>query len=811
MKLRAIVLLLSIILTSCLGTKYLKNDEYLLYKQKIKSSSRFSQEDLHDQLVQTPNTKLPLLPINHLIYFRKLGETAYDTTALERKLKKVERQYDKKIKRTPSGRKRAQLNTKKLNKAEKIKLKLEDGNQLMRWGEKIVVFDSITADESIQNLKNYLFNQGYFNTEITLSVKYVKQKALVTYEIDEKKHYRIDSLIYNIPDTTVRKLFREHLDGHTFLHKRYDQDLISKERDRVFNLLSDNGYFNFKRQYILFDVDSTLLGNHQLVVRETIANPPGKTRHQIYRIDSISMTTESNTALTAHPELVIYNGVTFQFNKSEYPERLLGWRIFIQKDSLYSKSLTLQTQKQLSYLDMFKFVNINYDTTGGQFNANIFTSPLKKFQTSTEMGLSMLDQAQGLPGPFFNFNAKSRNVFGGLEIIQLDGNASIQGIKSVSDENRNYSRLQYGGDLSITFPQFLFPLKEAKRSAISRYNPKTKFSTGINFEDRRDEYRRTTIDGSYSYLWQVKDFSQFTFIPLEVASIKSDNTTSFEETLSELSSKGYQSLVNAFRSSFVSFTSVQANYNINNYGIGNSDATYLQTSWEIGGTLQELLGGQPFGTDLTYYQYAKANIDVRRNHRLTNKSALAYRLNLGVAYTYGNNLALPYEKYYFAGGSNSIRAWQPRRLGPGSFATYDTTSTSSDTKVNYTYERAGDIIMESSLEYRSTLIGFVDYALFVDAGNIWLWKSNTVDPSEDPQHDDGVFRLKTFPREIAVGAGFGFRFDFSFLVLRLDLAYKVIDPAFPLGQRFVLRNFKVTDLWDLQNAGALNIGIGYPF
>ena len=123
--------------------------------------------------------------------------------------------------------------------------------------------------------------------------------------------------------------------------------------------------------------------------------------------------------------------------------------------------------------------------------------------------------------------------------------------------------------------------------------------------------------------------------------------------------------------------------------------------------------------------------------------------------------------------------------------------------------------MEASVEFRRDLVGFIDYALFIDAGNIWLWNSETVEKETDGYgngtNDDGVFRLKTFPKEIAVGAGFGLRFDFSFLVLRTDVAYKMVDPAYPLGQRFILGDYQLNDLWDFKNRAAVNIGIGYPF
>lgn len=795
-----------------MGTKYLKKDESLLYKQKIKSEGRVDEQALEPLYGQQANSRLFGLPIAHTVYAYQLGEYFYDSVKIDAKRAKIIEKFDKKIVKARSDSRKSKLNSRKIQKVEKKDKKLKEGNQLMRWGEELAVFDSTSMEASATNINNYLFSKGYFNSEVDAEVSFKNQKAKVTYRIYERIPYQIDSITYAIKDSSILTLFNQNLKKQQLKGEQYDQELLAAERDRVYELLNNNGYYDFKRQYVVFEVDSSSLENQSLLIREIIANPPGKNKHKSFRLDSITFTNQASG--TINRKAKHHDNVSYSFVNDKYPERLLSWRIFLEKDSLYSKELTLETQRQLSYLDIFKFVNINYDTTGGQFVANIFTSPLKKFQTSTEVGMSVLDEAQGLPGPFFNFNAKSRNIFGGLEIIQFDASTSIQGIKSVSEDENNYSRFQYGGELSVTFPQFLFPLKDHMRATIGRYNPRTKIGVGVNFEDRKAEYTRTTFNGSMSYIWQAQDNSQFSLKPFDLSYIDSENANAFKETLRELDSAGNRSLVSAFQSSFVSFSAVNFRLNQNNYGIGRSNAGLLQGYLETGGNLQNVVA-KPFGDSLEYYQYIKAGLDFRRNKRLSSKSQMAFRINVGASYAYGGNRALPYEKYFFAGGSNSIRAWQPRRLGPGAYAAYEIESDPTEVVVNNNREQPGDIILETSLEYRHDLIGFIDYALFVDAGNTWLWRSQTVqsnrDGFRDGSNDDGVFRLNAFYREIALGTGFGLRFDFSFLVLRVDLAYKIVDPAYPLGERFILTDYQIKDLWDFNYKAAINIGIGYPF
>ncbi|MEQ8470796.1 MAG: BamA/TamA family outer membrane protein [Marinoscillum sp.] len=814
---------MSVILSSCLGTKYLKKDETVLKRQKIKSDGKVNQEALFNQLAQTPNSRPIRLPIAHLFYLKKFGENFYDSARIAKKIITIDRKYKAKINKASSNQRKTKLNEKRTSKLEKKNLKLREGNQMMRWGEPLAIFDSSKIATSETNMKNYLFSHGYFNAEIDHTTKTKNEKTKITYSIDEGEVYRIDSMIYIIEDKDQSKLFHENIEKQLLIDKKYNQDLFGEERNRVYDLFSNNGYYNFKRQYVLFEVDSTVLNDHKLVVRQTIANPPDKSQHKTYRLDSIIFSTEQGTQ-RRYRKPIEYNDVTFNFRNSKYPERLLSWRIFLEKDSLYSKKLTLESQRQLSYLDIFKFVNINYDTTGGQFVANIFTSPLKKYQTSTEVGLSVLDQSY--PGPFFNFNAKGRNIFGGMEIIQFDGNAGIQGIKPVTGDESgttqtNYSRLQYGGQVSVTFPQFLFPLSDNARSKIGRYNPRTKIQAGLNFENRIGEYERRTINTGTSYIWQVQDNAQFTFKPFDASYIFSVTDSVFDSRLEE---RGNNSLIAAFKPSFVSFSSFNARFNANGYGVGNNNAHFIQAYLETGGNIQNIIGDEtPFGDSLEYYKYIKSTLEYRQNFRLTSRSAFAYRVNVGAAYSYADNSAdgdpktsaLPYEKYFFAGGSNSIRAWAPRRLGPGAHASYLIKEDNLDQIViDDKSEQPGDILLELGVEYRCDLIAFIDYALFIDAGNSWLWKSDPLDTSTDGDgKDNGVFKLSEFPSEIAVGAGFGLRFDFSFLVLRFDLAYKVVDPGYPKGERFILDDYHWQDLWDLRNRkrGAINIGIGYPF
>ncbi|MFY8035622.1 MAG: BamA/TamA family outer membrane protein, partial [Cyclobacteriaceae bacterium] len=123
---------------------------------------------------------------------------------------------------------------------------------------------------------------------------------------------------------------------------------------------------------------------------------------------------------------------------------------------------------------------------------------------------------------------------------------------------------------------------------------------------------------------------------------------------------------------------------------------------------------------------------------------------------------------------------------------------------DYSFEKPGELLIEGSVEWRQKIFGFVNYALFIDAGNVWAVRSETSAPTQ--------FSFDRFYKEFGIGTGFGLRFDFSFLILRLDVGVKAWDPAKPEGSRFVLGNARFTGPYGINREPVIyNIGIGYPF
>lgn len=790
-------LLFSILFTNCLGIRYLKDGESLLYKQEIEGGEGLNKYEITSLYRQKPNNRFPI----PFVWLHQQGLKAYDTAKVMQKIADIKAKYEKKISENIDNPRRFNnLNAKMAAKIESKEKVLEEGNLPMRWGEPVAVFDSLMSVETQQQIDRYLHSMGYFHAKTQYTIKRKGRKVTAVYNIDERRPFKINKISYQARDTAVARLLDEYQSESLLKNgKNYEQSAITSERDRIDILLKNNGYFDFSKQYIVFEIDS-LKGNHEVDITGIINMPFGKNEHEVYYIDTVKFRTDANiVSLNNQRVQENFNNIIYEYYRKRFSKKVLDSRLFLYPGQTYSRQNTFDTQRQLANLDMFRFVNINYDTTGGRMIANIFASPLKKFQTSNEIGIG-INVTEGFPGPFYNVVFKNRNLFGGLEILEFNGRLGIEGLPVTGEQREIYSSREISGNFSLTFPQFIVPYSNRIRSSLGTLNPKTRIRVGDTYVDRPD-YKRNNLNGSISYSWLKKN-KNFIFTLAELGLINSSISDEFRAELEERGEQG-SNLFRSFEPSFVSSMSLLTNINFNSYGLNNSsDASLLKIFVESGGTTLNLLSEdrlESIFTDLEYYKFIKLNVDFRRTVPVSRQSTMAYRLNLGMAKPYSQNKILPYEKYFFAGGSNGIRAWRPRRLGPGSHTPLDSLGNYDDR-----FEQFGEIIIEASWEIRRNLFGFVDGAFFVDAGNIW-----TFEGEED--REGGKFEFDRFYKEIAVGSGIGLRFDFSFLVLRFDGAFKVYDPSRQEGSRFIFNSDFKNEVFDTQDLFVINIGIGYPF
>ncbi|NDU96708.1 BamA/TamA family outer membrane protein [Spirosoma terrae] len=844
---------LTLLSSGCLSTKKLRNNGYLLTAQTVRGNKRIPTEDLESLIPQKPNRRILGLPITPPLWFYLFGLRRYNRDVVVRELEAKTNEFEQQSQQLvnqPQALKK--LNRRFSRQAKRLRQKAEEGNFWMRnLGEPPSYFAESDAQANTAKMQKYLADKGFFHGKAAYTLDTLRRRQIrVNYHITENAGFYLRNITYEIADPRVDSIVRGSLSTSKLkTGDRFDLETLANEKNRIESLLKDNGYYTFSRQYIpVTDIDTTRRGADRLPEADTlyrhldlylqILNPPGQSAHPIYRIGDVEVRISPEELQPSQPQIrldtIKRNGITYLLGGRNMSSRLLDSKIFLRPGALYSQTNYRETQRSLFLLNQFKFVNLNFvDSTGRRLRTLITASPLDKYEATAESGVTVLYQGQGYPGGFGNLTFRVRNLFGGLETFETSARFGIEAQTGfVPDPNSNqrvYSSQELGLSSSLIFPQIIFPSR--LRFLFSKYNPRTQVSLGYSNTIRPD-YTRSTLRATTSYSWQISPTKQFNFFIADINLINAGRGTNqrisddFYRQLDSLGDQG-STIKLSFRRSFASGISMAYTYNTNVTG-QNKRASFLRTVAESGGTTLNFFSAQELNrifrptdsTGLQYYKYLRLNVDYRYYMPLRARTTLAFRINTGMAYGYGpDGGPVPYEKFFFAGGSNSVRAWLPRRLGPGAAYPFNSGSNQPSMTDNgqliYLFEQPGNILIEGSAELRGRLFHLfadINGALFVDFGNVWTLRNSSSRPGS-------AFQLDTFLPQIAVGTGVGLRFDFSFFVIRFDGGVKVWDPARQAiaveggieDQRFILPKFSLKQLSSGPNPLIINFGIGYPF
>lgn len=790
---------------------------YLLGTSKIKGNKVIKADELEALIPQKPNRRFLGLPVFPYLALYRLFNFNYSKEKEQRKLQEITEEYQQKTTEYAGNDSRLKrIERKYAKKMAKAKRRVEEGNGFMRIGEPPVYFDAASVAKNVEKMKGYLFNKGFFKNEVSYSTDTSFRRIRITYSVRENTPTIVRSIHYRVLDEAIDSLLRRN-HKFSFLHnsKRYDGQDFEQERIRIESLMLNNGYYGFSRQYVSFLVNDTIrsTGKDSLVqlvdLTVRIDNPTRSTRHKAYTIGEVNFEVVDPLAgliPDLRKDTIHLRGINYLQSRRKYSPKILDSKIRIRPGSLYSRQHERDTQRQLTLTDQFRFINYGFDSTHTTLKAYFKAIPLDKYQISADIGLNVIQQQA--PGPFANLSYKIRNVFNGLENFEINLRGGTEAVSGFNAANKLYRSEEFSLNTSLIFQQLLFPVG-AIRYRLGTFNPKTQLGAGFNYINR-PEYTRTGIKSALTYTLQpsLRSLYSFSLIDLNIL-----NTTymdsDFSKLLDTLQSQG-NNLKNSFRKSFVSDINFTFVYNTNPMLSTPVNAQYLRLAAESGGTTLGIFPGQkkwinevfaPKGNDdtLQFFQYIRWNLDYRRYWPLNSKTSFVARINSGGVHGYGVSSVPPYEKYFFAGGSNSVRAWLPRRLGPGASAPRITSS-------NLSIEAPGEFLLEGNLELRGHLFRFfgdINYAVFLDAGNVWNFKKNG-------KSSEGNLEWKTLGKQIAVGSGVGLRYDFQYFVIRFDFGFKVYDPY---RQEFMLNKLHLGQLFNTRrdNFLNLNLGVGYPF
>ncbi len=791
------VLGFGLLFASCIGSKRFEEGEYLLVNQRIKGNKKVPSSEMEVFYRQRPNRKILGLPIMPYLAAYYIGDPEKYEARGQSKKDRADKWMAKKLDAKPE--KQEKWERKYSKKVHKASLLYNDGPSIKRsFGEPPVIFDANKAEETKLQIESFLRKRGYFDNEVIISKKTSKKKIYTTYNIRENEPTRLNSINYQYADSTMKRILesRDTKKSKLKVGSIYNEFRIKTEIEDMERTLKNSGYFRFSKQFISVLVNDTI-GDRKVNIDFSVNPPKNDNASRRYRIAGVKFIEDASIEIDgAVRDSTHFKGIRYMFFKPYVKVKQLDQKIRVYPFQYYSLENTLKTQRNLANLNMYKYSNIRFDSAEQGFQGYIYTTPLPKYTTAFEVGAAV---TQWLPGPFGSLSFRTRNIFGGAEVLDINVKGKIEAQTSFASETNFYQSADVGISAGLTFPNIAFPTPF--RFKFNDQNPKTTVVTGYIYSSR-PEYARHNANAHLRYSFSPKLNTTWSFKFFDLTMVQTDvKDQRFSDYLIDLQDNG-NNLIFSFGNSLV--TSMSTEFVYNDFKLNqNKRSKYFNVFLESGGTIWNLLETNTIEDNdtvlgLQYYKFLKGSFDYRKYIPTTRNSLAAFRFTTGLAYPYGANEAMPYEKYFFLGGSNTMRAWKPRRLGPGSYAERD-----ENGQITYQFEQPGEILLLANIEWRFGIYRFLKGALFADAGNIWRMFPN-------PQQPGGEFSWNRFYREIALGVGYGLRFDFSFIVLRVDAGIKIYDPALPEGDRFVGGNLENYDPLN-QNSTLWNISIGYPF
>ena len=663
-------------------------------------------------------------------------------------------------------------------------------------GKAPALLDESKCKNLILAFENRLYHAGYFNTKATYEIERKHKVASVKYLIDAKKPYRIDTLILPSLEDQLSADIQE-IATQSLISKNdiYSLELIKRERERIENSLKDRGYYNFDQDYIIFLVDSTE-GDHRVQMKLVYKNDMPQNAGRVYTIDEIQIA-EDFKLEDYYPDTTEYGDYSVISSSAYMKPKIFVNSVINEKGQVYSKTKHNNSLKQLMGLRSYKFATARYSVSGtdrNKLDVSYLLTPSERMSLSAE--INTVSKSNNFVGPGLILSFQNRNLFRGAELLSFNLGGRFE--KQVAGEQQGDTAYELSADASLDVPR-LIPFK--LRKVNKQYLPNASITVGGGIYARVSLYRFNTFTSSFEYTWKRNNFVTHVLRPADLS------VTNLVDASDDF--KDFLLLNPSIRQSFEEQFIIGISYNfiVNRLQPGNRHLYYINAGVDPSGNLVGLLGNlfsntEKAGEKISLFgapisQYFRIRTDFRYYFKTGKESRLATRLYAGFGLPYGNSEVMPYVKQFYAGGTNSLRAFRARSIGPGSYLP-------DEADRNVLVDQTGEIKLESNIEYRFPIAGFLKGALFTDIGNIWL-------VNQDSLRDGGHFEKNRFIKEVAVGFGFGLRVDVDLVVLRVDWAFPLRIPYGPEKDRWVINKIDFSDhAWRRQNL-LWNISIGYPF
>ncbi len=669
-------------------------------------------------------------------------------------------------------------------------------------GEPPVLLSSVHLDYNVKVLRNYLENIGYFHADGRGDTTVKRKKAHATYTLTPGIVYTIKDVHFELDSSALGMTINETRPG-SILHPGdpFNLEVIKGERSRIDAVLKEKGYYYFSPDALILDADSTI-GDHKVNMYLKVKEKTPPIARKPYIIDNVyiypNFRLNANRTDTANNEKYLYNGYYVIDPRKKFKPQMFPRIMRFDSGDIYNRTDHNLTLSRLINLDVFKFVKNRFEDSPnsegdtGRLNTSYYLTPLPRKSLRAE--ISGNTKSNNYVGSLITVTFGNRNTFRQAERLDIYANAGSE--VQYSGYQSGYNTYRLGAGVKFTIPRFVVPFFGF--NTTNAYVPKTKINLSYDILNRRKLYTLNSFLGELGYEWKPNLKVTQELNPFSINYVRALNITDIYID----SVKNHPVLRHAIDTQFI----VGSNYSYTIDQLVNDptgSGFYFNGLADLSGNVAGLLvkadasDGKKRIVGAPFSQYIKTQADVRYYYALDSKTRLANRVIFGFGYPYGNSNELPFIKQFFIGGTNSLRGFRSRSLGPGTYRDPD-----ADSSV-FLADQSGDIKLELNTELRYKINSILEGALFVDAGNIWLYNKDTVRPG-------GQFS-KDFLKELAVDAGIGLRINLTILILRLDLAMPLRKPWLSAGQRWVTNQIDFSSSqWRRKNL-ILNLGIGYPF
>ena len=653
------------------------------------------------------------------------------------------------------------------------------------FSRKPVIYDTLQARLTCQDLVKAMQNQGFMHAGVSLhteihgeektnrvektdgvekthgvektdSIANKSRKKVpkvdVTYMLHPGEPFHIGKVEYDIEDKNIEQILKLDEPENQKLKPgmRFTVDALDAERKRIANLLLNDGYFRFNKDFIQFSAD-TIAGQKDIAVT----------------LNLLKYKANSSAPETDHPRYEIRN-INYLSNDSDrihLRHRVLLNATAMEEGKPYSASALQRTYNNFARLQAVKYTNISFKevTDSGKLDCNI--------QISTNKPSNISFQPEGTNtagdlGAAASLTYTNRNLFRGSEQLSIELRGAYEAITGLEGyQDQNYQ--EYSVEGKVVFPRFMAPF--LSKNFRRRQTANSELSVSWDLQNR-PEFHRRVFSTAWRYRWTEPRHHlawRFDLLDLNYVYMPWISETFKRDYLDDADNRNAILRYN-YEDLFIMKIGFGLTYSdgVDAFRLNVESAGNLLDGFSRALRFKTNAHGQSTFLNIAYAQYAKFDFDYTHLFRFDDRNALALHADLGVAYPYGNSTVLPFEKRYFSGGANSVRGWGVRELGPGGYK-------GNDGRIDF-INQTGDLKFDLNAEYRTSLFWKFEGALFVDAGNIWTLRNYADQPN-------GQFRFDKFYKQIAAAYGMGIRLNFDYFILRFDMGMKAINPAYESG------------------------------